>query len=260
MDTGPDTAVPRIKVATPLPLCIRHGGTFKILAVVRASLAVVQLLATVAARDLDHGVTVGAIDPRDDAGDRGAYHHHQQARQKLLKSLTFVFSLCGLDNDEPYWEEKEDTVELVQLDANRAKNVLILMSDTSDRHRASTEAIKDRLPPPHRHRSSSLKEGRSSTRSCLRNTGPSPTPCSRRSSAASPSSFSNSGPNSAMPPVRTRFASSHFSSVQHEFAGVVNCATASIVLFLDKGPIDSSELLPSVRMLSLKYELEVELI
>jgi hypothetical protein len=103
MDVRPDVVVPCVKVATPLPLRFLHGGTFKILAVVRASLAVVQLLAAAAAaRDPDHGVTVGAVDPRDGAGDRGAYHHQQQARQKLLKSLTFVFSLCGLDNDEPY--------------------------------------------------------------------------------------------------------------------------------------------------------------
>jgi hypothetical protein len=102
MDVGPDAVVPRVKVATPLPLRFLHGGTFKILAVVRASLAVVQLLAAAAVRDPDHGVTVGAVDPRDGAGDRGAYHHQQHARQKLLKSLTFVFSLYGLDNDEPY--------------------------------------------------------------------------------------------------------------------------------------------------------------
>jgi hypothetical protein len=112
MDAGPDAAVPCIKVATPLPLRFLHGGTFKILAVVRASLAAVQLLAA-AARDLDHGVTVAAVDPRDGVGDHGAYHHQQQTRQKLLKSLTFVFSLCGLENDEPYWEEKEDTIELI---------------------------------------------------------------------------------------------------------------------------------------------------
>jgi hypothetical protein len=41
MDAGPDAAISRIKVATPLPLRFRHDGTFKILAVVWASLAVV---------------------------------------------------------------------------------------------------------------------------------------------------------------------------------------------------------------------------
>lgn len=93
-----------------------------------------------------------------------AYHHQQRARRKLRKSLTYaggelssagrargdasastsVSSFCGPDDDdEPFWEEEEGTVELVQLGANRAKNVLILMSDTGGGHRASAEAIKD---------------------------------------------------------------------------------------------------------------------
>jgi len=93
-----------------------------------------------------------------------AYHQQQRARRRLRKSLTYaggelssagrargdgpastsVSSLCGPDDDdEPFWEEEEGTVELVQLGANRAKNVLILMSDTGGGHRASAEAIKD---------------------------------------------------------------------------------------------------------------------
>jgi 1,2-diacylglycerol 3-beta-galactosyltransferase len=99
-----------------------------------------------------------------------AYHNQQRARRKLRKSLTYagelssagrrgargggggasssssasVSSLCGPeDDDEPFWEEEEGTVELVQLGANRARNVLILMSDTGGGHRASAEAIKD---------------------------------------------------------------------------------------------------------------------
>ncbi|PWZ21355.1 putative monogalactosyldiacylglycerol synthase 3, chloroplastic [Zea mays] len=93
-----------------------------------------------------------------------AYHQQQRAKGKLRKSLTYaggelssagrargdgpastsVSSLCGPDDDdEPFWEEEEGTVELVQLGANRAKNVLILMSDTGGGHRASAEAIKD---------------------------------------------------------------------------------------------------------------------
>jgi len=93
-----------------------------------------------------------------------AYHNQQRMRRKLRKSLTYagelssagrprgdgasssasVSSLCGAeDDDEPFWEEEEGTVELVQLGANRAKNVLILMSDTGGGHRASAEAIKD---------------------------------------------------------------------------------------------------------------------
>lgn len=94
-----------------------------------------------------------------------AYHQQQRTRRRLRKSLTYAgelssasraargvdgaspsvsSSLCGPeDDDEPFWEEEEGTVELVQLGANRAKNVLILMSDTGGGHRASAEAIKD---------------------------------------------------------------------------------------------------------------------
>ncbi|KAF8689935.1 hypothetical protein HU200_041570 [Digitaria exilis] len=94
-----------------------------------------------------------------------AYHQQQRARRTLRKSLSYAgelssasreaaragryaaspsvsSSLCD-DDDEPFWEEEEGTVELVQLGANRAKNVLILMSDTGGGHRASAEAIKD---------------------------------------------------------------------------------------------------------------------
>lgn len=93
-----------------------------------------------------------------------AYHHQQRMRRRFRKSLSYagelssagrasssssspsasLASLAGPeDDDEPFWEEEEGTVELVQLGANRAKNVLILMSDTGGGHRASAEAIKD---------------------------------------------------------------------------------------------------------------------
>ncbi|KAL7591646.1 monogalactosyldiacylglycerol synthase 2, chloroplastic [Lactuca sativa] len=39
--------------------------------------------------------------------------------------------------------DEDDTMEMVQLGANRTKNVLILMSDTGGGHRASAEAIRD---------------------------------------------------------------------------------------------------------------------
>jgi 1,2-diacylglycerol 3-beta-galactosyltransferase len=79
-----------------------------------------------------------------------AHHQQQRMRRKLRKSLSYAgelssalsASLYGPD-DEPFWEEEEGTVELVQLGASRAKNVLILMSDTGGGHRASAEAIKD---------------------------------------------------------------------------------------------------------------------
>ena len=40
-------------------------------------------------------------------------------------------------------DDDEGTMELVQIGAERTKNVLILMSDTGGGHRASAEAIKD---------------------------------------------------------------------------------------------------------------------
>lgn len=39
--------------------------------------------------------------------------------------------------------EGEGTVEMVQIGADKTKNVLILMSDTGGGHRASAEAIRD---------------------------------------------------------------------------------------------------------------------
>jgi 1,2-diacylglycerol 3-beta-galactosyltransferase len=93
-----------------------------------------------------------------------AYHQQQRMRRKLRKSLSYAGELSSAgrregpsssssalstplygpdDDDEPFWEEEEGTVELVQLGASRAKNVLILMSDTGGGHRASAEAIKD---------------------------------------------------------------------------------------------------------------------
>ncbi|KAJ6741928.1 MONOGALACTOSYLDIACYLGLYCEROL SYNTHASE 3 CHLOROPLASTIC [Salix viminalis] len=46
------------------------------------------------------------------------------------------------ESDDDF-EEEDGTVELVQIGAERAKNVLILMSDTGGGHRASAEAIRD---------------------------------------------------------------------------------------------------------------------
>lgn len=41
------------------------------------------------------------------------------------------------------FQDENDTMEMVQLGAERTKNVLILMSDTGGGHRASAEAIRD---------------------------------------------------------------------------------------------------------------------
>ncbi|XP_008793953.2 probable monogalactosyldiacylglycerol synthase 3, chloroplastic [Phoenix dactylifera] len=77
-----------------------------------------------------------------------AYHQQQEQQQgRHKRSLTWggQASAGGLnDDDEPgFWEEEEGTMELVQLGAERTKNVLILMSDTGGGHRASAEAIRD---------------------------------------------------------------------------------------------------------------------
>ena len=48
---------------------------------------------------------------------------------------------CG--NEEGFDYDEDDTMELVQIGAERTKNVLILMSDTGGGHRASAEAIRD---------------------------------------------------------------------------------------------------------------------
>ena len=45
------------------------------------------------------------------------------------------YKICGNDDD--------GTLEMVQIGAERTKNVLILMSDTGGGHRASAEAIRD---------------------------------------------------------------------------------------------------------------------
>lgn len=42
-----------------------------------------------------------------------------------------------------FQDEEYDTMEMVQIGAERTKNVLILMSDTGGGHRASAEAIRD---------------------------------------------------------------------------------------------------------------------
>lgn len=50
---------------------------------------------------------------------------------------------CSFDSDDDCEEDDESTVELMQIGAERTKNVLILMSDTGGGHRASAEAIRD---------------------------------------------------------------------------------------------------------------------
>ncbi|KAJ8434988.1 hypothetical protein Cgig2_027831 [Carnegiea gigantea] len=78
-------------------------------------------------------------------------------------SLSSVFSRAGFSNNKKkkrcssfalssgssssmgydYMDDEDGTMEMVQLGADRPKNVLILMSDTGGGHRASAEAIRD---------------------------------------------------------------------------------------------------------------------
>lgn len=60
--------------------------------------------------------------------NNGRNHHHHYHRE--------------VESDDDYYDD-EGTMELVQIGAERTKNVLILMSDTGGGHRASAEAIKD---------------------------------------------------------------------------------------------------------------------
>ncbi|KAG6739951.1 hypothetical protein POTOM_057573 [Populus tomentosa] len=50
---------------------------------------------------------------------------------------------CYVHESEDDFEEEDGTLELVQIGAERIKNVLILMSDTGGGHRASAEAIRE---------------------------------------------------------------------------------------------------------------------
>ncbi|XP_058115675.1 monogalactosyldiacylglycerol synthase 2, chloroplastic-like isoform X2 [Magnolia sinica] len=75
--------------------------------------------------------------------------HHQQKKKKKKRRIRSSSSLsssmygCHEDDDEDDDDGDGNTMELVQLGAERTKNVLILMSDTGGGHRASAEAIRD---------------------------------------------------------------------------------------------------------------------
>ncbi|KAH1067783.1 hypothetical protein J1N35_032770 [Gossypium stocksii] len=59
------------------------------------------------------------------------YHHHRKHRRR-----------CSYESEDEY-EDEDGTIQLMQMVAERSKNVLILMSDTGGGHRASAEAIRD---------------------------------------------------------------------------------------------------------------------
>lgn len=63
----------------------------------------------------------------------GGYYHGSKSNQNQRR--------CSNETDYDY--DEDSVVELVQIGAERTKNVLILMSDTGGGHRASAEAIRD---------------------------------------------------------------------------------------------------------------------
>ncbi|KAI7756127.1 hypothetical protein M8C21_013437, partial [Ambrosia artemisiifolia] len=62
-----------------------------------------------------------------------------------LKAVFEMVGVYGFGEKRVRYEihDEDDTMEMVQLGADRTKNVLILMSDTGGGHRASAEAIRD---------------------------------------------------------------------------------------------------------------------
>ncbi|XVE98419.1 hypothetical protein REPUB_Repub03eG0104900 [Reevesia pubescens] len=61
------------------------------------------------------------------------YHHRRHQHQRR----------CSYESEDEYEDDDDGTIQLMQMGAERTKNVLILMSDTGGGHRASAEAIRD---------------------------------------------------------------------------------------------------------------------
>ncbi|KAH7688488.1 1,2-diacylglycerol 3-beta-galactosyltransferase protein [Dioscorea alata] len=70
---------------------------------------------------------------------------YQQTSPHGKRCENYAGGAVVYDDDEPdaWADPDEDAMELVQIGAERAKNVLVLMSDTGGGHRASAEAIRD---------------------------------------------------------------------------------------------------------------------
>lgn len=82
-----------------------------------------------------YGTSKSAVSVAGGDGEMTQRHtHHHIHRTK---------SYDDSDDDVCYSDEDESAMELVQIGAERTKNVLILMSDTGGGHRASAEAIRD---------------------------------------------------------------------------------------------------------------------
>ncbi|KAK9697877.1 hypothetical protein RND81_08G066500 [Saponaria officinalis] len=82
----------------------------------------------------------------------GSFHYHtnyskNRSSSSFLPSSLSSTSLTSSSSSSLYEtmddDDDDETMEMVQLGAERTKNVLILMSDTGGGHRASAEAIKD---------------------------------------------------------------------------------------------------------------------
>lgn len=69
----------------------------------------------------------------------GFSNNNKKKRCSSLALSSGSSSSMGYD----YMDDEDGTMEMVQLGADRPKNVLILMSDTGGGHRASAEAIRD---------------------------------------------------------------------------------------------------------------------
>ncbi|KAL9223955.1 hypothetical protein vseg_000036 [Gypsophila vaccaria] len=70
----------------------------------------------------------------------GSFHYHKKRCSSFSPTTSSMVYEIMNDVDE---DDEDGTMEMVQLGAERIKNVLILMSDTGGGHRASAEAIKD---------------------------------------------------------------------------------------------------------------------
>ncbi|KAJ9141030.1 hypothetical protein P3X46_031614 [Hevea brasiliensis] len=73
----------------------------------------------------------GNFSANSSSGYSNNNHHHHQPKKYMIHET------------EDDFEQEDGTMELVQIGAERTKNVLIIMSDTGGGHRASAEAIRD---------------------------------------------------------------------------------------------------------------------
>lgn len=75
----------------------------------------------------------------------GGYYYGSNSKKRCSSFYPSSVSSTTSSSSMVYdtMEDEDGTMEMVQLGADRTKNVLILMSDTGGGHRASAEAIRD---------------------------------------------------------------------------------------------------------------------